>query len=217
MKIAILNQKGGSGKTTVSIHLSHALKLKGYRVLLVDTDPQGSSRDWAAARNGEAPFSVMALDRPIIHKELPKLAQGYEYVLIDGAPRVSDLTRSAIMAVDFVLIPIQPSPLDIWAVHEVVELIQEATIYKPDLSAAFLVNRKVVNSSIAREVSEVLQQYPFPVLNAQISQRVVFAECLNSGSTVLETAPKSAAADEVRAVCEEILASVKEPTNHGRN
>ncbi|AFZ57625.1 AAA family ATPase [Anabaena cylindrica FACHB-243] len=217
MKIAILNQKGGSGKTTVSIHLSHALKLKGYRVLLVDTDPQGSSRDWAAARNEEAPFSVMALDRPIIHKELPKLAQGYEYVLIDGAPRVSDLTRSAIMAVDFVLIPIQPSPLDIWAVHEVVELIQEATIYKPDLSAAFLVNRKVVNSSIAREVSEVLQQYPFPVLNAQISQRVVFAECLNSGSTVLETAPKSAAADEVRAVCEEILAFVKEPTNHGRN
>ncbi|AFZ28311.1 ATPase involved in chromosome partitioning (plasmid) [Cylindrospermum stagnale PCC 7417] len=217
MKIAILNQKGGSGKTTVSIHLAHALKLKGYRVLLVDTDPQGSSRDWAAARNGEAPFSVMALDRPIIHKELPKLAQGYEYVLIDGAPRVSDLTRSAIMAVDFVLIPIQPSPLDIWAVHEVVELIQEAKIYKPDLSAAFLVNRKVVNSSIAREVSEVLQQYPFPVLNAQISQRVVFAECLNSGSTVLETAPKSAAADEVRAVCEEILADVKEPTNHGRN
>lgn len=61
MKIAILNQKGGSGKTTVSIHLAHAFCLKGYRVLLVDTDPQGSTRDWAAARDGEAPFSVIGL------------------------------------------------------------------------------------------------------------------------------------------------------------
>lgn len=210
MKIAILNQKGGSGKTTVSIHLAHALSIKGYRVLLVDTDPQGSTRDWAAARSSETPFSVIGLDRPIIHKELPKLVQGYEYVLIDGAPRVSELTRSAIMAADFVLIPIQPSPLDIWAAHDVVELIEEATIYKPDLSAAFLINRKIANTTIGREASEVLQEYAVPVLQAQISQRVAFAECLNIGSTVLETAPSSPAAVEVQAVTSEILAAVQE-------
>jgi chromosome partitioning protein len=209
MHISVLNQKGGTGKTTVSIHLAHAFALRGFKVLLVDSDPQGSTRDWIAARNQEAPFSVIGLDRPVIHLELPKLSKGYDHVLIDGAPRVSDLTRSAILAADLVLIPIQPSPLDIWAAHEVVELIQEAKIYKPILEATFLVNRKIVNTAIAREVSEVLQGYPFPVLKATVSQRVAFAESLNIGSTVLETAPNGSAAAEIVAIADELLASAR--------
>ena len=209
MKIAILNQKGGSGKTTVSLHLAHALALKDFKVLLVDADPQGSARDWAAARSQEGPFNVVGLDRPILHKELPQLSQGYDYTIIDGAPRVTDLTRSAILASDLVIIPIQPSPLDIWAAHEVVELITEATMYKPNLSAAFLINRKIVNTAIARDVKDVLQDYAIPVLEATISQRVAFAECLNIGSTVLESAPKGTAALEIRAVVAEILESIR--------
>jgi chromosome partitioning protein len=206
MRIAVLNQKGGSGKTTVSLHLAHALALRKLRVLLVDSDPQGSARDWAAARSQDEPlFSVVGLDRPVIHKELSSLSEGYDHVLIDGAPRVSDLTRSAILAADRVIIPIQPSPLDIWAAHEVVELIEEARIYNPNLSAAFLINRKIVNTAIAREVADVLKEYSIPVMQAAISQRVSFAECLNIGSTVLETAPNSAAAAEIRAVVDEIL------------
>ena len=98
MKIGILNQKGGAGKTTIALHLAHALALKNFQVMLVDADPQGSSRDWAMARESDAPFSVIGLDRPIIHKEINKLSAGYDYVIIDGAPRVSDLTRSAILA-----------------------------------------------------------------------------------------------------------------------
>lgn len=207
--ISVLNQKGGSGKTTLSLHLAHALTLKGFKVLLVDADPQGSARDWAAARKGDSLFNVIGIDRPIIHKELPKLAEGFDYVVVDGAPRVSDLTRSAIMAADLVLIPIQPSPLDIWAAHEVVDLIKEAAIYKADLSAAFVVNRKITNTAIAREVNEVLKEYPIPVLDAVISQRVGFAESLNIGSTVLETAPTSAAAQEVMALVDEIMESME--------
>ena len=149
MKIGILNQKGGAGKTTIALHLAHALALNNYPVMLVDADPQGSARDWATAREGNAPFSVIGLDRPIIHKEIGKLATGYDYVIIDGAPRVSDITRSAILASDLVLIPIQPSPLDIWAAHSVVELIEEAQIYKPNLQAKFIINRKIVNTAIS--------------------------------------------------------------------
>jgi chromosome partitioning protein len=207
MRIAVLNQKGGSGKTTVSLHLAHALSIKGFKVLLVDSDPQGSARDWVLARKGEAPFNVVGIDRAVIHKELTNLSQGYDYTLIDGAPRVSDLTRSAIMAADFVMIPIQPSPLDVWAVHEIVELVQEAAIYKPELSAAFLINRRVVNTAIGREVAEVLEDYPFPVLKAQLSQRIGFAEALNAGSTVLEVSPNSAASTEVWGVIDEIFAA----------
>ena len=70
MKIGILNQKGGAGKTTIALHLAHALALRGDRVMLVDADPQGSSRDWATARESDAPFSVIGLDRPIIHKDM---------------------------------------------------------------------------------------------------------------------------------------------------
>ena len=209
MKIGILNQKGGAGKTTIALHLAHALALRDFQVMLVDADPQGSSRDWAMARESDAPFSVIGLDRPIIHKEIDKLSSGYDYVIIDGAPRVCDLTRSAILGVDLVLIPIQPSPLDIWAAHSVVELIQEAEIYKPDLQARFIINRKIVNTAIAKEAGEVLKDYPYPVLEKAISQRIAFAESLNVGSTVLETAPKSIAASEVNAVVEELLAILK--------
>ena len=205
VRLAILNQKGGSGKTTLSLHLAHALALRGLKVLLVDADPQGSARDWAAAREGKATFTVTGLDRPIIHKELPQLVEGYDCAIIDGAPRVSDLTRSAILAAELVLVPVQPSPLDIWAAHEVVELIQEAAIYKPDLAAAFVINRKIVNTAIARDAVEVLKDYPFPVLKSAISQRVGFAEALSSGSTVLETAPDSPAAREIWAVLDELL------------
>ena len=210
MKIGILNQKGGAGKTTIALHLAHALALQGDRVMLVDADPQGSSRDWATARESDAPFSVIGLDRPIIHKEITKLSQGYDYVIIDGAPRVSDLTRSAILAADLVLIPIQPSPLDIWAAHSVVELIQEAEIYKPNLKARFIINRKIVNTAIAKDAVEVLKDYPYPVLEKAISQRIAFAESLNIGSTVLETAPKSIAALEIKAVVDELLQTLED-------
>ena len=209
MKIGILNQKGGAGKTTIALHLAHALALRDYQVMLVDADPQGSSRDWATARETDAPFSVIGLDRPIIHKEISKLGKGYDYVLIDGAPRVSDLTRSAILAVDLVLIPIQPSPLDIWAAHSVVELIEEAEMYKPHLKARFIINRKIVNTAIAKDAVEVLKDYPYPVLEKTISQRIAFAESLNIGSTVLETAPKSIAASEINAVVDELLQTIE--------
>ena len=209
MKIGILNQKGGAGKTTIALHLAHALALKDYQVMLIDADPQGSARDWATAREGNAPFSVVGLDRPIIHKEINKLSTGYDYVIIDGAPRVSDITRSAILASDLVLIPIQPSPLDIWAAHSVVELIEEAQIYQPDLKATFIINRKIVNTAIGKEVVEVLKDYPYPVLKAALAQRIAFAESLNIGSTVLETSPHSIAASEINAVVEELLNTKK--------
>ena len=210
MKIGILNQKGGAGKTTIALHLAHALALQDYQVMLIDADPQGSSRDWATARESDAPFSVIGLDRPIIHKEISKLSQGYDYVIIDGAPRVSDLTRSAILATDLVLIPIQPSPLDIWAAHSIVELIEEASMYKPHLKARFIINRKIVNTAIGKEAVEVLRDYPYPVLDATISQRIAFAESLNTGSTVLETAPKSIAASEINAVLDELLQTINQ-------
>jgi chromosome partitioning protein len=205
MIISVLNQKGGVGKTTLAIHISHALVLKGSRVLLVDADPQGSARDWAAARSNPPLFPVVGLDRPTIHRDLPALVKDFTHVVIDGPPRVSDLARSAMIAADLVMVPIQPSPYDIWAADEIIKLIAEASVFKEKLKSVFVINRRIVNTAIGRDVVEALEQYPIPVLKASISQRVAFAESAATGGTVLETDRTGPAAKEVMALVEELM------------
>lgn len=205
MIIGILNQKGGVGKTTLAVNLAAALARTGGRVLLIDADPQGSSLDWAAARQGPPLFAVVGLPRPTVHKEIEVVGHGYDHIVIDGPPRVTDLARSAIMASDVVLIPVQPSPYDIWAAEEVVKLIGEASVYKASLKSCFVVNRKIANTAIGRDVGEALAAYPLPVLKASVTQRVVFAEAAAQGKSIFEMGQDAAAAVEVQAVMDELL------------
>jgi chromosome partitioning protein len=205
MIISIQNQKGGVGKTTLAVHISHALALRHKPTLLLDADPQGSARDWAAAREAQPPFSVVGLDRPTIHRDLPAIAKNYAYVVIDGPPRVTELARSAIAAADLVLIPVQPSPYDVWAAQEVITLIKEASVFKENLKSVFVINRKIVNTAIGRDVTEALSGYGLPVLRSQICQRVSFAESAASGQTVLETDPNGQAAQEIQGLVNELL------------
>ena len=122
------------------------------------------------------------------------------------------------MASDLIIIPVQPSPLDVWAIHEVVELIKEIPedILDKNLKTVFLVSRKIVNTAIARDFLEVLATYDIPILNSQIAQRIVFAESLASGSTVLEAAPFSQASKEIRQLCKEVLAYGEKDTNNNQ-
>ena len=102
-----------------------------------------------------------------IHKELPAVARGYDTVIIDGPPRVYDVARSAIMASDLIVVPIQPSPYDVWAAKEIVDLLTNASTLNETQKTVFVINRKIVNTAIGRDVVEALSGYPFPVLAAQ--------------------------------------------------
>ena len=209
MIVGVLNQKGGVGKTTLSVNLAACLARTGARVLLIDADPQGSSLDWAAARQGEPLFSVVGFPRATIHKEIAQLGLGYDHIIIDGPPRVTDLARSAIMASDLVVIPVQPSPYDIWAAEEVVKLITEARVYKENIKSVFVVNRKITNTAIGRDVREALAAYPIHVLDASVAQRVVFAEAAAQGQAIFEIDPTGPAVAEMEAVAAELMEYAK--------
>ncbi len=205
MILAVLNQKGGVGKTTLSVNLAAAMALAGERILLIDADPQGSALDWQAARSDESLFPVVGMAKPTLHKDIPKLAADYAHTLIDGPPRVNDLAKSAILAADLVLIPVQPSPYDVWAADEIVKLIQEVSLFKESLRSLFVVTRKIGNTAIGRDVANALKGYPFPLADTAIGQRVVFAESAARGLSVMEAEPKGSAAREILKLVNELM------------
>lgn len=202
--LALLNQKGGVGKTTLATNIAAVLAQDGQKVLLIDADQQGSALDWSAARVGEALFPVVGLPKDTLHRQIAALASPYDWTIIDGPPRVYNVAKSAIAASDLVVIPVQPSPYDVWAAKEIVDLIAEVQVIKASLKAVFAVNRKIVGTAIGRDVVEALAGYPLPVLKAFVCQRVGFAETAAAGQTILETEPKGTAAQEIRALVSEL-------------
>jgi chromosome partitioning protein len=209
MIIGVLNQKGGVGKTTIAVNLAAVFATAGNRVLLVDADPQGSSLAWSSAREGDPLFPVVGMAKPTLHKDMPEVARDYDVVVIDGAPRVNELGRAAIMASDLVVIPVQPSPYDVWATQDTVQLITEAQQFKEKLKAVFVINRRIVNTAIGRDVGQALAGFGFPVSGVALCQRVIYAESAAQGLAVIEAGPDSEAAKEIARFAETIIAPVR--------
>lgn len=206
--ISILNPKGGSGKTTLSTNIARAFHDRGHKVLLVDSDPQGSASDWHAARE-DNPLPFIAYGKPDNLKALPGVASPYDFVFIDGAAKLEGMIAAAVRVSDMVLIPVQPSPYDIWAASDLVDLIrarQEVTDGTPQ--AAFVVSRVIKRTLLGKEVTEALTEYGLPILQSLTVQRQIYPRTASEGHTVFDGVNVEAAA-EINALADELYGLFK--------
>ena len=211
MIVALLNQKGGVGKTTLALHLAGAWAAQGLRVLVIDADPQGSALDWSEQRGREGLprlFCVLGLARETLHRELSEIARDADHVVVDGPPRVTGIARSALLAADVVLMPATPSPFDGWASSEMLRLLGEARIFRPELIARFVLNRCAARTVIAREIGDALADSNPPMLASRIGQRVAFADAARTGRLVCELERANPAASEIAALASEVAGLV---------
>lgn len=186
MIIAVLNQKGGVGKTTLAVNIARSYTKQGLKTLLVDSDPQGSAQRWHERSGGEL-MDMTCLCMTTLEKDILKYVGNYQRIIIDGIPRISPLTISAIKSANMVLIPVQPSPYDIWATEDVVRNVRDRIeLTSGSLKAAFVVSRKIVGTNLGREINDQLASMQLPVFKNGTCQRVAYATSVEKGLTVLD-------------------------------
>lgn len=210
MIISILNQKGGTGKTTLAVNIAREYTKRTIKTLLVDSDSQGSALRWHEESGGEL-IDLTCLPVNTLDKDVVKFKDRYERIIIDGIPRVSPLTVCAIKAADVVLIPVQPSPYDVWATEDLVRLIKERMeITEGRLKAAFVVCRRIKGTVLGREINHQLFDSGIPVLAHGTYQRQEYARAVQEGRTVCE---------EMTEATKEIVEIVNELEDfyHGKN
>lgn len=213
MKVVVLNQKGGAGKTTISLGIAAGLALEGHKVLFVDADPQGTATAWAAHRKtvGLDPVPNLAMTQrstPDIHKQFQEVEKPtFQDAVIDGPPRADEgLSRSILASADRVLIPVQPSLADLWASRATVALVKQAQATGLKLKAAFVLSRIKPGTSIGRDFVEVLKGEGLPLLGAGTHDRTAYAGALSSCQTIFEYEPPSGKAHQEMLA---LLAAVK--------
>ncbi len=203
--IAVLNQKGGAGKTTIATNLAHSFVKGNKKTLLVDSDPQGSARDWNEL-NDSSIVPVVGLDRETIAKDLEAIWTGYDVVIIDGAPQIEKMSIAAVKIADFVLIPVQPSPYDIWACADLVDIIRaRQDITEGNPKAAFVISRLIKNTKLSQEVYTALEEYGLPILKSHTTQRVIYPTSASEGKTVFFEDELNPVAQEIVSIKNEIM------------
>ncbi len=213
--IAVVNQKGGSGKTTVSMQLAGAIARRKKRVLVVDADPQGTATRWAASAEDEKPFpaSVIGLSAASakVHREVKKFIDDYDFIIIDCPPAAdSPVPQSALLIADLALVPIIPSPLDMWAAVGIRQVILNVEDLNEALQSRLVLNQCQPKTTLAQESLEILPEFGIGLAKAQIHHRQVYRQSAVYGQTVHDFGSKaSAAIKEIEALTKEVMAIVK--------
>ncbi len=215
--VAVIGGKGGVGKTTAALCLATEWHRRGLRVLLVDSDTQGTCRTFSAvaAEAGHPCPTVVGMGVGLhLPGQLPALAAGYDRVIVDTPPRQGDVTRSALMAADLAILPCGPSAADTWALATGLDLVAAARAVRPGLGAAVLLTRRVPRTALGEAARSTLEACGLPLLRAELQARIVYAEAPAAGLGPTVYAPRSPAAAEVRALAAEVDALL-EALPHG--
>lgn len=190
--IAVINEKGGTGKSTISTNIATALHRRGGKVVLVDADPQGTARDWReGSPEGANLPPVIALDRPQMLSSISALDA--DYVVIDGPAKAEAMAAAIVRIANVALLVIQPSGADLWASAATVKLIRSKLDVGGSIDAAFLVNRISGVSKLSKLVKEgSWNEYEIDQLSSTIGNRVAFAQALTDGLSVYDQADAQA-------------------------
>jgi chromosome partitioning protein len=214
--IAAVNQKGGSGKTTLSMQLAGALARRGHEVLIVDADPQGTATRWAASAEDDKPFPAtvagLAAATGKMHREVKKYVDRYDYIIIDCPPAVDSLApQSALLIADLAVVPVIPSPPDLWASVGITKLIENARTVNEDLQAVIVLNQCQPQQVLTKDAMEILKDFQVPLAKSYLGDRAVYRQSSLYGQTVHDMGARAEPAiREVTALTEELLGILDE-------
>lgn len=208
--ITIAQQKGGSGKTTLAAHLAVAWsQMRGKRVAILDVDPQGSLGEWFEKREARLAEAADAITFRTAsgwgsRREARSLARDHDFVVVDTPPKSDRDGRPAVEIADLVTIPVQPSPVDLWATEPTLEMAAS------DKTPAILVlNRVPPRARLTDEMAEALKEFDADIVKTRLGNRVAFPAAMGDGSTVLESRLSAKAVDEVEALSRELLKKLR--------
>ena len=207
MIIAVVSQKGGTGKTTVATNLAACYAAQGREVVLIDADPQHSAFDWKADRPPALPpIHALQLPEKNLFQEVQHLHQKYALILIDGGGRITATARAAVAAADFLIIPTLPSKFDLLSTDDFIQtVIHEVQTYKPVVAGGIVLNQLQAGTAIGKAASEHLATLAYPVFTTQLHLYVAYREAASTGQSVLEYDRQSKAAAEFTAFFTELL------------
>jgi ATPases involved in chromosome partitioning len=207
--VGVLHGKGGVGKTTIAVNTARSLQLRGHQPVIIDCDAQGTAQSWKASRADEAELPpVFGVSKAsALESDVRRLSGSFDAAIIDGGAHLDKMHAAIIKTSDLVLIPIQPSPTDIWPTEQIVELIKGRQEVTGSPNAAFVISRRKTGTKLGENVQSVLSRFDLPVWEGTCD-RVVYAEAMGKGKSPVEMNNQKAAR-EVEAITDNVLDSLR--------